>query len=96
MVGDYSDADEFVHGFTGTEVDGFTTLDFQNNMTGLRAINQRGDISGIYFDGVALHGFLPPKNGTEAHFGISRRASLLGCRTADPIPAIGAYCAGAR
>ena len=65
VVGDYSGADEFVHGFTWTEADGFTTLDFQSNMTGLRAINRRGDISGIYFDGVALHGFLRPRYGTE-------------------------------
>jgi len=65
VVGDYSDADGFVHGFTWTEVGGFTTLDFKNNMTGLRAINQRGDISGIYFDGLTLHGFLRLKNGTE-------------------------------
>jgi hypothetical protein len=46
VVGDYSDADWFVHGYTWTEAGGFTTLDFKNNMTGLRAINQRGDISG--------------------------------------------------
>jgi hypothetical protein len=65
VVGDYSDANWFVHGFTWTEADGFTTLDFGNNMTGLRAINQRGDISGIYFDGLTLHGFLRPKNGSE-------------------------------
>jgi len=64
-IGDYSDANGFVHGFTWTEADGFTTLDFQNNMTGLRAIDQRGDISGIYFDGLTLHGFLRPKNETE-------------------------------
>lgn len=65
VVGDYSDADEFVHGYTWTEASGFTTLDFESNMTGLRAINQRGDISGIYFDGLTLHGFLRVKNGTE-------------------------------
>jgi uncharacterized membrane protein len=65
VVGDYSDADWFVHGFTWTEANGFTTLDFQNNMTGVRAINQRGDISGLYFDGLTFHGFLRPKDGTE-------------------------------
>jgi len=65
VVGDYSDADGFVHGFTWTEADGFATLDFKNNMTGLRAINQRGTISGIYFDGLTLHGFLRLKNGTD-------------------------------
>jgi hypothetical protein len=65
VVGDYSDADGFVHGFTWTEADEFTTFDFKNNMTGLRAINQRGDISGIYFDGLTLHGFLRPKNETD-------------------------------
>ena len=65
VVGDYSDADEFVHGYTWTEAGGFTTLDFKNNMTGLRAINQRGDISGLYFDGLTFHGFLRQKNGTD-------------------------------
>jgi uncharacterized membrane protein len=64
VVGDYSDTDGFVHGFSWTESDGFTTLDFKNYMTGLRAINQHGDISGIYFDGLTLHGFLRLKNGT--------------------------------
>jgi uncharacterized membrane protein len=65
VVGDYSDTDEFVHGHTWTEAGGFTTLDFENNMTGLRAINQLGDISGIYFDGLTLRGFLRLKNGTD-------------------------------
>ena len=67
VVGDYYIvADDFVHGFTWTKAKGFTTLDFENNITGLRAINQRGDISGIYFAGSTLHGFLRLKNGTEA------------------------------
>lgn len=65
VVGDYSDGDGFVHGFAWTQNSGFITLDFKNNMTGLRAINERGDISGIYFDGVTLHGFLRLKNGNE-------------------------------
>jgi len=39
VVGDDSDANGFVHGFTWTEAAGFTTLDFENNITGLRAIN---------------------------------------------------------
>jgi hypothetical protein len=65
VVGEYSDANDFVHGYTWTEANGFTTLDFESNMTGVRAINQRGDISGIYFDGLTLHGFLRLKNGTE-------------------------------
>jgi uncharacterized membrane protein len=65
VVGDYSDADGFVHGFAWTQNAGFITLDFKNNMTGLRAINERGDISGIYFDGFTLHGFFRLKNGTE-------------------------------
>jgi len=65
VVGDYSDADDFVHGYTWTEADGFATLDFQNSQTGLRAINQRGDIGGIYFDGFTLHGFLRLKSGIE-------------------------------
>jgi hypothetical protein len=65
VVGDYSDEDWFVHGYAWTEAGGFTTIDFKNNMTGLRAINQRGDISGIYFDGLTFHGFLRLKNGTD-------------------------------
>ena len=65
IVGDYSDA-EFVHGYTWTETDGFTTLDFEKQPdTAVRAINQRGDISGIYFDGLTLHGFLRLKNGAD-------------------------------
>jgi hypothetical protein len=66
IVGDYSDADGFVHGYTWTETDGFTTFDFEKQPdTGVRAINQRGDISGIYFDGLILHGFLRLKDGTD-------------------------------
>lgn len=65
VVGDYSDADGFVHGYTWTEAGGFTALDFENDMTGLRSINQVGDIGGIYFDGFTLHGFLRLKNGKQ-------------------------------
>jgi hypothetical protein len=65
VVGDYSDANWFVHGYTWTEASGFTTLDFENNFTGLRAINERGDISGVYFDGLTLHGFLRRSNGAQ-------------------------------
>jgi uncharacterized membrane protein len=65
VVGDDSDANGFVHGFTWTEAAGFTTLDFENNITGLRAINESGDVSGIYFDGLTLHGFLRLKDGRD-------------------------------
>jgi len=66
IVGDYSDADGFVHGYTWTETDGFTTFDFEKQPdTAVRAINQRGDMSGIYFDGLILPGFLRLKNGTD-------------------------------
>jgi hypothetical protein len=65
VVGDYSDANWFVHGYAWTETDGFITLDFENDMTGLRAINDHGDISGIYFDGFTLHGFIRLSNGAE-------------------------------
>lgn len=66
IVGDYSDADGFVHGYTWTETDGFTPVDFDNQPdTAVRGINQRGDISGIYFDGFTIHGFLRLKNGTD-------------------------------
>src|SRR5215468_10093606 len=34
VVGDYSDAEESVHGLTWTRVDGFTTLDFPNKHDG--------------------------------------------------------------
>jgi hypothetical protein len=59
IVGDYSDASGFVHGYTWTEAEGFTTLDFPQSQTGLRAMNASGDITGIYStDGFRLHGFL--------------------------------------
>jgi uncharacterized membrane protein len=59
IVGDYSDGSGFVHGYTWTEAEGFVTVDFPGSQTGLRAINGRGDITGIYStDGFRLHGFL--------------------------------------
>jgi len=66
VVGDYSGADEFVHGFTWTEADGSTTFDFQNNMTGLRAINQRGDISGFTSTGWPCTDFSGRKTGPKS------------------------------
>ena len=67
IVGDYSDADEFLHGYKWTETDGFTTVDFEQAQTAVRGINQRGDISGLYsFDGFnTLHGFLRLTNGLD-------------------------------
>lgn len=60
VVGDYSDASGFVHGYTWTVDGGFVTVDFPGNQTGLRAMNARGDVTGIYsatLDAPA-HGFL--------------------------------------
>src|SRR5215471_7161477 len=67
IVGDYSDAEEFLHGYKWTETDGFTTVDFEQAQTAVRGINQRGDISGLYsFDGFnTLHGFLRLTNGFD-------------------------------
>jgi uncharacterized membrane protein len=58
-VGDYSDATEFVHGYARTSDSGFVTLDFPGNQTSLRAMNERGDITGIYSPATGpFHGFL--------------------------------------
>jgi len=57
-VGDYSDQSSFVHGFVWSEAEGFVTLDFPGSPTGVRDINERGDITGIYSDATRLHGFL--------------------------------------
>ncbi len=59
IVGDYSDASGLVHGYTWTSDEGFVTRDFPGSQTGLRAMNGRGHITGIYStDGFRLHGFL--------------------------------------
>ena len=59
VVGDYRDRTLFVHGFTWSEPDGFITLDFANSQTGVRDMNERGDITGIYAEASGrLHGFL--------------------------------------
>ena len=59
VVGDYSDAALFVHGYTWTADLGLLTLDFPGHQTGIRGMNARGDLTGIYLDaGGRLHGFL--------------------------------------
>lgn len=61
VVGDYSDASGFVHGYVWTSSGGFVTLDFPGDQTGLRAMNARGDVTGIYSStgpGARTHGFL--------------------------------------
>ena len=59
IVGDYTDASLFVHGFTWTEAEGLVTIDVPGRQTGLRDMNERGDITGIYADESGrLHGFL--------------------------------------
>ena len=61
IVGDYSDTLHVVHGFTWTDAGGFVTLDFPGNPTGVRAMNERGDITGVYGTGAVgtrYHGFL--------------------------------------
>jgi uncharacterized membrane protein len=57
--GDYTDRAGFVHGYLWTDVSGFLTVDVANNQTGIRVINERGDVTGIYGDGLSrYHGFL--------------------------------------
>lgn len=59
VAGDYSDTSHFVHGYVWTEESGIVTLDFPGNMTGIRGINERGDITGVYANvGTREHGFL--------------------------------------
>jgi hypothetical protein len=59
VVGDYRDETLFVHGFTWSEAEGFITLDYPNSQTGVRDMNERGDITGIYAEASGrLHGFL--------------------------------------
>jgi hypothetical protein len=66
VVGDYTDAGGFVHGYTWTPGTGFVTLDFPGRQTGVRAENERGDISGIYADDdFNLHGFVLTASGFE-------------------------------
>jgi uncharacterized membrane protein len=57
--GDYTDVTGLVHGYLWTDVTGFLTLDVANNQTGIRGINERGDVTGVYGNGVSrFHGFL--------------------------------------
>ncbi len=59
VAGDYSDSNEFVHGYLWTDASGFVTVDFPGNPTGLRGVNERGDVTGVYGSTVdSLHGFL--------------------------------------
>jgi hypothetical protein len=59
VVGDYSDAALFVHGFLWTAGEGLFTIDVPGSQTGLRDMNERGDITGIYADAAGrFHGFL--------------------------------------
>jgi uncharacterized membrane protein len=59
VVGDYTDATNIVHGYIWTADAGLTTLDFPGNPTGVRSMNERGDITGGYGpSGGRTHGFL--------------------------------------
>jgi hypothetical protein len=58
VVGDYTDQNAFVHGFIWSERHGFATLDVDGNQTGVRAVNNRGDVTGIYVAAGRTHGFL--------------------------------------
>lgn len=58
VIGDYTDASLFVHGFIWTEAQGSVTLDFPGSQTGLRDMNERGDITGVYVADGRFHGFL--------------------------------------
>lgn len=58
-MGDYSDQSGFVYGYTWTEAERFVTLDVKAYQTGVRDMNERGDVTGIYSDDVGrFHGFL--------------------------------------
>jgi uncharacterized membrane protein len=49
VVGDYSDASGVVHGYIWTDAAGFVSFNFPGARdTGLRAVNERGDITGVY------------------------------------------------
>jgi len=58
VMGEYGDALRFTHGFVWSEAGGFITLDVDGFATGVRDMNERGDITGIYFDGARFRGFL--------------------------------------
>jgi hypothetical protein len=59
VVGDYSDASGLVHGFVWTEAGAYVTFDVPGRQTGVRAMNERGDVTGIYGGGTdRFHGFL--------------------------------------
>jgi len=58
VVGDYTDQNAFVHGFVWSERFGVVTLDVDGNQTGVRATNNRGEVTGIYVAGGRTHGFL--------------------------------------
>jgi hypothetical protein len=58
VVGDYSDGSSFVHGYLWTAGEGLVTLDVPGSQTGLRDMNDRGDITGVYFAAGRFHGFL--------------------------------------
>jgi hypothetical protein len=59
VLGDYSDATGFVHGYRWSFAEGFATLDVPGKQTSVREENERGDISGLYVDATGvLHGFL--------------------------------------
>jgi hypothetical protein len=59
VVGDYSDASHFVHGYMWTDSEGLVTIDFPGNATSVRGMNERGDITGVYGTiGGRNHGFL--------------------------------------
>jgi uncharacterized membrane protein len=61
IVGDYSDTFGFVHGFLWSPARGFITFDVGKNQTGVREVNERGEMTGVYgtFEvGSRFHGFL--------------------------------------
>jgi uncharacterized membrane protein len=59
VAGDYSDLSQFVHGYLWTEASGIVTVDFPGNQTGIRGVNERGDVTGVYAStGTSQHGFL--------------------------------------
>lgn len=76
--GDYSDTAGFVHGFTWTRSAGFQAVDFPGAPdSGVRSVTENGAVTGIYFDGNVLHGFLLPDLTVDYPGSISNAGTLV-------------------
>jgi uncharacterized membrane protein len=76
--GDYSDTAGFVHGFTWTRSGGFQSVDFPGAPdSAVRTVAENGAVTGIYFDGNTLHGFLLPDLTVDYPGSISNAGTLV-------------------